>query len=207
VRLRIPQLTPTIEERLEQAVGDVESVLDVGCGANSPLGRFRRRVARAVGVDAHEPAVAAARAAGVHDEYVVADVRELGSRFPPRSFDAVVAFDVVEHLRREEGEALLDAMERVARRRVVVLTPNGFVEQREYDANPLQEHRSAWSAADFARRGYRVRGVAGLRWLRGERGEVRLRPTWLWSRVAGASEPLVTRVPALAFQLIAVKNV
>ena len=38
---------------LEDLVGDADSVLDVGCGSNSPLGRFRRRVPLTVGVDLH----------------------------------------------------------------------------------------------------------------------------------------------------------
>src|SRR4051812_38661444 len=135
-------MTITYEEHLEAALGDAESVLDVGCGANSPLGRFARRPPVAVGVDLHEPSLERSRAAGFHDEYRRLDVLRIADEFEPDSFDAVVAFDLLEHLSAEEGRGLIAAMEKIARRRIVLLTPNGFVPQDVYDDNPLQAHRS-----------------------------------------------------------------
>src|SRR5262245_2650432 len=111
-------LAPPFQEMLERAVADAETILDVGCGAHSPLASFRRR-RWSVGVDAYEPAVAASRAARIHDEYHVADVRSIAEMFPERSFDAVVAFDVLEHLEEAAGLDLLAAMERLARARAV----------------------------------------------------------------------------------------
>src|SRR5262249_18496684 len=101
----------------------------------------------AVGVDAYEPAVEESRARGIHDEYRVADVRSIGELFDARSFDAVLAVDLIEHLEEADGLALLAAMERIARKRVVVFTPNGFLPQGAREGNPWQVHRSGWSAA------------------------------------------------------------
>src|SRR4051812_16056971 len=146
----------TYEEYLEAAVGDAESVLDVGCGGNSPLGRFARRPPAAVGVDLHEPSLERSRAAGYHDEYRRLDVLAIADEFEPDSFDAVVAFDLLEHLSEEDGRRLIAAMETVARRRVVLLTPNGFVPQDEYDDNPLQAHRSGWTPDELGALGFQV---------------------------------------------------
>src|SRR3954447_5663016 len=126
------------ENYLERAIGDGASVLDVGCGSNSPLGRFSRRPSYAVGVDLFEPALAASRAAGIHDDYEHADVLAIGERFDARSFDVAVAFDLIEHLDKTDGEALLRSMEQIARERVVLFTPNGFLPQDAYDHNELQ---------------------------------------------------------------------
>ena len=41
----------------------------------------------------------------------------------------MTALDVIEHLPKEGGLALLDELERVCRGQVVVLTPYGFMEQ------------------------------------------------------------------------------
>src|SRR5437868_7092625 len=94
-------------EELERAVGDAESVLDVGCGNNSPIGRFARKPAHAVGVDAYEAWIEESRSRGIHDEYRLANVLEIGDRFAPGSFDAVLACDLLEHLDAPDGSRLL----------------------------------------------------------------------------------------------------
>ena len=190
--------------RLEAAIGDVSSILDVGCGEDSPLRIFAHRTHR-VGVDAYEPAIERSRAAGIHDEYHVADILKLDELFDQNSFDAVVAFDVLEHVEPSEGLALLDAMERIATKRVVILTPNGFVPQSARDGNPWQVHHSGWTAGQMRELGYTVTGVHGLRYLRSEEAAIRWKPERFWHLASDLTEPLAKRVPSLAYQIIAVK--
>ena len=47
---------------LERELAGFASVLDVGCGADSPLRRLTRRPQRAVGVDGFEPSIEKSRA-------------------------------------------------------------------------------------------------------------------------------------------------
>lgn len=196
----LDRIAATPEALMERAVGDARTVLDVGCGTNSPLGRFRRRFERTVGVDLFPPSAES----GVHDEYRVMDVMRLEDEFEPRSFDAVVAFDVIEHLDEADVLRLLAMMERIARRRVVVHTPNGFLPQEEYEGNPLQVHRSGWTAERMRELGYSVRGSNGLRWLRGAEGRTRWRPARFWGVLARLTQPFVERRPSLAYQLLCV---
>ena len=191
--------------RLEQAAGPALSILDVGCGDDSPLKLFRR-TGRRVGVDAYEPAINRSREAGIHDEYRLSDVLRIGELFPRGSFEVVVAFDVLEHLERQDGLRLLAAMEQIAARRVVVFTPNGFVSQGERGGNPWQVHRSGWTPGALRQLGYQVSGVHGLRMLRGEEAQVRWQPHRFWHLVSDLSEPVVARFPALAYQVIAAKD-
>jgi len=192
---------------LQGALEGCDSVLDVGCGVNSPLERLPRRLSRSVGVDLHEPWLAKSKGRGVHDDYVVADVLELDRHFPPQSFDAVLASDLLEHLEKADGFRLLDLMERVARKRVVVFTPNGFIEQHETDGNPLQVHRSGWSADEMARRGYYVTGINGWKPLRGEYAVPKWKPRVFWYRISQLSQPFVASRPAHAFAILCVKAV
>ena len=198
----LDRVSATPEHLMEEAVGDARTVLDVGCGTNSPLGRFRRRYERTVGVDLFP----AAADSGIHDEYRLIDILELDQEFAENSFDAVVAFDVIEHLSTSDVGKLLDLMERIARRRIVVHTPNGFLPQDEYEDNPLQVHRSGWSAEEMRSLGFRVFGSNGLRVLRGEEGRTRWRPDRFWGVVARLTQPFVHRRPSLAYQLLCVKE-
>jgi SAM-dependent methyltransferase len=194
-------------QAVERAVDGRGTVLDVGCGGNSPIGRFAERPPYSVGIDLHEPWLEESRAKGIHDEYHKMDVLDLGTRFDAESFDVALACDLLEHLEHDAGLRLLAAMEQVARRRVVILTPNGFVPQGETWGNPLQEHRSGWTVDEMRRLGYTVEGVNGLRILRGERGTIRWPPRFVWGKLARLSEPLARRFPRLAFHIICTKDV
>ena len=80
------------------------------------------------------------------------------SILPDKSVDTVIAFDVIEHLEREDGLKLMEQCKRVARQQAVFFTPYGFVEQ-SYEESELdrwgmqggywQTHRSGWKPDDF----------------------------------------------------------
>jgi hypothetical protein len=59
----------------------------------------------------------------VAGERVTADARALP--FPDRSFDVVVALDMLEHVPRSDRSAVLDELARVSRRRLIVGCPTG----------------------------------------------------------------------------------
>jgi methyltransferase family protein len=177
-------------------------VLDVGCGRSSVLSELPP-VKRSVGLEAHLPALEESRRKGLHHEYVQGDART--ADFPDGAFDAVLMMDLIEHLDRDEGNALLDRAERIANAKVIVFTPNGFIPQEEYDDNPLQVHRSGWSVDDFHARGYAVYGLFGLKELRGERSVAR-RPHLVTKPLLSLSAPVVLRRPRHAFQLLAVRD-
>ena len=206
-RLLIAPFEDPLPRLLEQEiVGSCASLLDIGCGFDSPVKRFAGRLERTVGIDVHAPSLERSRAAGIHSEYQALDATDIESRFGPRSFDCVIALDLIEHLEKAQGRRLLAAMERVARRKVIVFTPNGFVSQASYDDNPYQVHRSGWDPDEMREAGYRLWGVHGWKPLRGERAEPRWKPRRLWGLLALWSQPLVERRPDHAFHLLCVKE-
>lgn len=198
---------PLSEELRPHVVGHCETLLDVGCGVGSPVRHFAHELRHTVGVDAHQPAIDAARAAGIHADYVCADVAELDRHFAPRSFDCVVALDLIEHLEKPAGLKLLESIERIASRRVIVFTPNGFVPQGSYGGNDFQVHRSGWTPAEMRERGYRVRGYNGWKPLRGEFADIRWKPYGLFFRLANATQRLVQEHPEHAFQMVCIKDI
>lgn len=209
-RTRVPLLQATratpgtlpLFLELARTLKDCASVLDLGCGNNSPLTTLRTQ--RLVGFEGFEPALAEAKARATHDDWVLGDVRKLGELLGERRFDACVALDLIEHLPKEDGWRLLDAMERVATRKVIVFTPNGFLPQRGH--NDLQEHLSGWVPAELRNRGYRVIGFYGHKTLRGEYHRLKKRPKIFWGVVSLLSQLYVRHRPDQAAALYCVKD-
>lgn len=182
------------------------TILDVGCGARSPLGGVEKRWLTSVGVDVHLPSLRSSARSQLHEAHVAADIRQLEDVFKPKSFDILIALDVIEHLPKDDGLRLLRAMDALARRKVIVFTPSGFLAQAPYDDNPFQEHVSGWSAAEMREHGFTVVGVNGWKPLRTERAAYAYRPYTLAARLSWLSQPLVRTRPHRAFQLLCVKK-
>jgi hypothetical protein len=196
-------------DALEETIFDdaCESLLDVGCGGKSPIVRFSGRIAHTVGIDSHMPSIERSRAEGIHTNYIHVNIAEIGSRFEERSFDCVVVLDVIEHFEKADGLRLLDTVERIARKKVVVFTPNGFLSQSPTADNPHQLHRSGWSPAEMRARGYEVRGIGGWRPLRGRYALPRVRPFWLTECLSLLTEPFFESRPEHAFQILCTKRI
>jgi hypothetical protein len=124
------------------------------------------------------------------------------------SVDVVVAFDVVEHFMKTAGLELIAEATRVARQKVIFMTPDGFQYQAPAPDNPFQEHLSGWTPKEFYALGFtRITGINGLRQLRGEYSSPRIKPMKLGLLVSGATNLYVRTRPDRAFQFIAVKDI
>lgn len=137
--------------------GEIVSILDVACGLS-----FKSKFIDAqirVGVDIHEEYFKHIEATV---PYVVVkhDVRKLDEIFIPKSFDLVIALDIVEHLHKEEALKMMSVCESIAKKAVIIETPEGFVPQnidiQGHGADEWQTHRSGWQVEDFTERGYQV---------------------------------------------------
>lgn len=144
------------------------SILDVGCGQGGPMNFIKRHWNfYAVGVDIFEPWLKQCQELHIYHGLVLADVTRLP--FKARSFDIVLAMEVLEHLEGEAGRELLKAIEKIARRQVIISTPVGRYQQGTLGGNPHQAHKSIWHPAELKCLNYKVRGhgLRGLLW--GER--------------------------------------
>lgn len=151
-------------DELKNETSDCKSLLDVGCGVGSPVQYLSRDMHR-VGVDVYGPAIEASKAQGIHNEYCQINVDEIDKQFAAGSFDCVLASDVIEHVTKEDGLALMKKMEYVAKHKIIIFTPRGFLPQGEHDGNPWQVHKSGWEVAEMQGYGYRVIGISGCKWV------------------------------------------
>lgn len=202
-RFRRDRLPDPMVRVLRRELDGLATVLDVGCGSDSPL-QYVHGVGRRTGVDAFQPSVDASRARGLHDEYLLMELEHLD--LPAKAYDAVVLLDLIEHFDKEAGLAFLARLETLAVKKVLVFTPNGFLAQPPFENNPWQLHRSGWSTQDFQALGYRVEGVLGLKALRGSMHRPRFWPAPLWERVANLTRFATKSRPWLDAGLLAVKD-
>jgi SAM-dependent methyltransferase len=167
---------------LRKALLGCETVLDVGCGSAPTLRQLQ--VPRCIGFEGYRPEFEKARSLNTQDELIFGDGRELPSHFKPGQFDACIAMDVIEHLPKEEGFKLIRDMELIAKKIVVIFTPNGFLPQRQSADSDLQAHFSGWESDEMKERGYKVLGMLGPKSLRGEYHMIKYRPKVFWGMIS-----------------------
>ena len=120
---------PLTFRKIASHIDQSESVLDVGCGAGVFLDIIRPHCKKVAGLDISHVAINLLRAKGIEGK--VCELPEI----PDKSFDVVVATEIVEHL--DDPVGLLKEASRVARKKVIftvpdnVLGPEEFIEHRQ----------------------------------------------------------------------------
>ena len=134
-----------------------ESALEIGCAEGNNLRALGPLVSRKIGVELHREYVRQ----GDGIEFHVGDCRTILPGFESKMVDLVLLIDVVEHLEKKDGWWLLSEAERLARRKILVWTPQGKMLQdsKHYDPTdrkwmPGLEHRSGWEKQDLESIGY-----------------------------------------------------
>lgn len=138
--------------RLVESIGPFNLLLDVGGGGGTvgkPLWKCPIHV-----IDIYPPET-------IPSNFTLGNALDIVQIYGEKSFDIVLACEVIEHLSREDGLVLLDRLEQVARKCIVITTPNGFDAQdpanfpnEKWAKNPYQKHISGWLPEDFMSRGY-----------------------------------------------------
>ena len=196
------QIEPLIAREL-QGIG---TVLDAGCGRLSHLKGIKEKYL--VGLDIYPPYIVESSRARIHQAYLLGDMRELP--FKSAAFDCVVGIEILEHLNKTDGLLLLKEMERVARKKIILTTPNGFLPTYSGPQdNPSERHLSGWSYQEIKQLGFKIRGINGLKilWVvKGGQAVPRIRIPILSGILIVLSEFITYYFAALAFQFFFYKE-
>lgn len=199
---------------VRRAIGDgVKSVLDLGCGEGS----FMKDICQAedwhiTGVELFAGSVEKARKIGSYEKVIKADVTKLPENILNKKYDLVFSSQVLEHLDKTKGKQALKVWEELARKRIVVTTPVGFIEydpiEEKSENNPLKKHLSGWKPQELIKLGFIVHGQ-GAKFIYGRTGLARKMPSILpfWSILALLVSPLTYLFPKLGLYMICVKEI
>ncbi len=182
------------------------SILDVGCGENSFIGMDIKNV-YSEGIEISKKSILISKKNHIHNKYTEGNITKINHYYRPKSFDVVAAIDVIEHLSKRDAIPFISKLEHIAKKRVIIMTPNGFCHQDHYQDNPYQDHKSGWKAKDFRDRGYRVYGLRSFKWLRGAFATIQYKPWFFWGLIAFITEPILYFFPTKSFDLFAVKTI
>lgn len=187
-----------------------KSVLDLGCGFRSPIHNFPKTF-YTEGVEIYDPYIESSKRHGIHDRYHNIDVLTINKIFKPKSFDCVLALSLIEHFNKRDGLRLIKNMEKIAKEKVIILTPNGSIPQNHlHEDNPYQRHKSGWSPSEMKNLGFKVIGVSGFKFLKGETAENKPQLKWwpwiFWKLVSDISALFLKTRPLSSFEIFCVKK-
>lgn len=133
-----------------------KSILDIGCGQGFPMKmiKVRMKVDKSVGVDLFKPYIKIGKQLKIHDQYIISDVRRL--RTKNKSYDIVLALQIIEHLKKREAWKILRKMEKIAKKQIIIATPIGKMYHPIVDNNKLQLHQSGFYPEEFEKKGYKI---------------------------------------------------
>lgn len=197
---------------LRVSIGDPKTILDLGCGDGSLIeflsGGKKWKI---TGIDIYKKVIEAARKRNIYYKLIQGDLLKTLKDNPGNKYDVIFFSQVIEHVTRSNGEKILDEIEKLAKKRIIVGTPRGFMEQpHEFlDGNPNQVHKSGWSIEDFTSRGYKVYGVGFLPiWSHDGLGRNANFLTMVLSNIISyLMSPVVYFFPALGAGILAIKDI
>lgn len=149
---------------LKDSIGEAKTILDLGCEDGRLLEMLSEGENwKITGVDIYKKNIEMAAKREIYIMLIKGDVVKVATDLvkKKKKYDVVFCSQVIEHISRKKGAELLNLVEKLAKKRIVIGTPSGFMEQpHEFlGNNPHQVHKSGWTKEDFKSRGYKVNGI------------------------------------------------
>lgn len=157
----------TYPAEIRSLIPSGSTILDVGCGDGHLMAWINSQGEyKVVGVDINKKDLEVAKKRiTTSNEPIFEDLLlvDLTKKIPFRKkFDVVLCSQVVEHLEKESALELIQKIKKLAKKRIIIATINGFFQFDHRKAQKHDVHLSGWSPKEFISMGYTVWG-SGLR--------------------------------------------
>ena len=150
---------------IQTSIGLDDTVLDLGCGIMQAS--YDLRCKSILGVDIHKPYI---QKISELWPTVQLGLDEL-DRFVDKSYDVVIALDILEHLDKSMIRIVLENMKRICRKKVIIFTPSIFKDNKEAVKDSwgmgecnYQEHKCLVPKELLSELGYEVIDKGESRW-------------------------------------------
>lgn len=149
---------------LRDNIGDAKTILDLGCEDGRLLTLLSEgKKWQVTGVDIFQTNIKKAANRKIFVKTIKGDILKVSRKLikQKKKFDVVFCSQVIEHIERKQGEELLELVDHLAKKEIIIGTPRGFMEQPEVflGDNPHMVHKSGWTEEDFKKRGYKIYGI------------------------------------------------
>ncbi len=199
---------------LRKNIGNPKTILDLGCAEGGLMAVLcQGKSWQITGVDIFSDSLKEAKKRNIYQELIKGDILEVVRKLQKKKkkYDVVFFSQVIEHISKDKGEKVLKILEKLAKQKIIVGTPRGFMNQPEefLGSNPHQVHESGWTEEDFISRGYKVFGV-GLMPVWSEDGFARTKSKLfliILTLIAYFASPIVYFFPKLGAGIICIKEV
>jgi ubiquinone/menaquinone biosynthesis C-methylase UbiE len=141
-----------------------DKLLSLCCGIGLELDLLLKKLINVdiTAVDISSAYIAEIRKRHSGFEAIRADALEYIMNAPDDSFDVISFIDGLEHLTKEDGMLVLEECKRVAKRKVLLFTPDGYIKNEPKDTwgvkggDKHQLHLSGWKPRELEERGYKL---------------------------------------------------
>lgn len=145
---------------VQEATDNGESLLSLCCGIGYELRDLHTKDITAV--DIAEQYISEVKKHYPEVKAVVSDACEYIKSAPSKSVDVISILDGIEHLEHGKGLEVIENMKRVARKEILLFTPDGYLKNEPHNAwgiegaDEHQTHKSGWSALELKDLGFEI---------------------------------------------------
>lgn len=90
----------------------------------------------------------------IYNEIFISDAKKIVDSFANKTYDLVLAIDIIEHFKKVDGISFIKTLQRIGKN-VIIATPSQFVEQ-VVPENPLENHISFWKKEELQSLGFDI---------------------------------------------------
>lgn len=143
-----------------EATKNCESLLSLCCGIGLELNNLQTQDVTAVDIVPQYLEYVVGRCPQAKTSF--SDALEYTKKQPDNSVDVVSIIDGIEHMDKETGLELIREMKRIARKQILLFTPEGYLKNEPHNAwgiegaDEHQTHKSGWSRLELKDLGFQL---------------------------------------------------